>query len=206
MARSGFGARVLSLIRLPWWLHASVAVALWLGIRNWLPQLAPGTPLGDAVAHRTPQIAQVAAASMGVVAVLSFIRATWRRWRLRRRANPRAIGKLSWTEFESLAGELFRRQGYRVEERLANGADGGIDLVISRGAQKMLVQCKHWKSRPVGVSVVRELRGVVASEGANGGIVVCSGRFTAAAEAYADNEPVDLVDGMRLAELLRALR
>jgi len=78
--------------------------------------------------------------------------------------------------------------------------------VLHRGAERTLVQCKHWKSRPVGVPVVRELRGLVASENANRGILVCSGRFTAAAEAYAETEPVDLVDGARLAESIRALR
>jgi restriction system protein len=192
------------LIRLPWWLHACVAVALWMGIRHWVPQIAPGTALGDAAARSAPAIAWLAAACMSLVAALSLVRAAWRRWRLKRRASPRVIGKLSWSEFESLAGELYQRKGYRVEQRPRAGADGGIDLVLHRDGEKTLVQCKHWKSRPVGVSIVRELRGLVASEEADRGIVVCSGRFTAAAEAYAGAEPVDLVDGPRLAELIRA--
>src|SRR6185437_1415420 len=36
---------------------------------------------------------------------------------------------LSWSEFEQLVAELFRRQGYVVTENLIGGPDGGVDLV-----------------------------------------------------------------------------
>ena len=63
--------------------------------------------------------------------------------------------------------------------------DGGIDLVLSKGSEKFLVQCKQWKAFKVGVTVVRELYGVMAAKGAAGGFVVSSGRFTDDATAFA---------------------
>ena len=52
-----------------------------------------------------------------------------------------ALDEMSWREFELLVGEAFRLQGYRVSEQGGAGPDGGIDLVLSKGSEKYLVQC-----------------------------------------------------------------
>ena len=87
------------------------------------------------------------------------------------------------------------------------GADGGIDLVLTRpgknGSEKFLVQCKQWRAYKVGVDVVRELYGVMAAKGASGGFVVTSGRFTDDAISFARGRNVTLVDGPKLCGLLR---
>ena len=106
-----------------------------------------------------------------------------------------ALDGMSWREFEMLVGEAFRLQGYRVTELGGSGPDGGIDLVLSKGAEKFLVQCKQWKAFKVGVTVVRELYGVMAAKGAAGGFVVTSGRFTDDATAFASGRNIELIDG-----------
>ena len=114
-----------------------------------------------------------------------------------------ALDGMSWREFEMLVGEAFRLQGYRVTELGGSGPDGGIDLVLSKGSEKFLVQCKQWKAFKVGVTVVRELYGVMAAKGAAGGFVVTSGRFTDEATAFADGRNIKLIDGRLLHGLLR---
>ena len=86
------------------------------------------------------------------------------------------------------------------------GADGGVDLVLAWGNEKFLVQCKQWKAFKVGVDVVRELYGVMAAQGAAGGFVVTSGRFTADAAAFAQGRNVRLVDGAALHRLIGQAR
>ena len=115
----------------------------------------------------------------------------------------RVVDRMRWREFEMLVGESFRREGYRVREQGGNGADGGVDLVLWRGNEKFLVQCKHWKAYRVGVEVVRELYGVMAASGATGGFVVTSGRFSADAVEFASGRNVELIDGARLQERLK---
>jgi len=44
--------------------------------------------------------------------------------------------------------------------------------------QMALVQCKQWRALKVGVGEVRELCSVMAAQGAAGGVVMTSGRFT----------------------------
>ncbi len=106
--------------------------------------------------------------------------------------------------------EGFRFQGYQVAETGGGGADGGVDLVLTRpgtnGGEKFLVQCKQWRAFKVGVDVVRELYGVMAARGATGGFVVTSGRFTADAISFASGRNVTLVDGPQLHGLLRQAR
>ncbi len=138
-------------------------------------------------------------------------------WRRRARENlvtdvvkskaTDALDGMDWREFEMLVGEGFRLQGYQVVETGGGGADGGVDIVLTRpgknGGEKFLVQCKQWRAFKVSVGVVRELYGVMAARGATGGFVVTSGRFTGDAIAFASGRNVTLVDGPKLDGLLR---
>jgi restriction system protein len=114
-----------------------------------------------------------------------------------------ALDGMSWHEFELLVSEAFRLQGFRVAELGGSGPDGGIDLVLTKGTEKFLVQCKQWKAFKVSVTVVRELYGVMAAKGAAGGFVVTSGRFTEDATAFASGRNIKLIDGPQLHGLIR---
>ena len=114
-----------------------------------------------------------------------------------------ALDGISWQEFEMLVGEAFRLQGYQVAETGGAGPDGGVDLVLRRGGEKFLVQCKQWKAFTVGVTIIRELYGVMAANGAAGGMVVTSGRFTDDANAFAAGRNVTLIDGPALLKLIQ---
>ncbi|HJS92148.1 MAG TPA: restriction endonuclease [Steroidobacteraceae bacterium] len=132
----------------------------------------------------------------------------WRRSRASQLFNDAAAGgiarirEMSWPAFEQLVGEAFRRRGFSVAENITGGADGGIDLVLTKGTALHLVQCKQWRAGSVPVSVVRELKGVMAVRGATGGVVVTSGKFTPEAVAFAARADIELLDGQRLAAMI----
>ena len=113
-----------------------------------------------------------------------------------------ALEKMTWREFEGLAAEAFRKEGYRVVERGGDGPDGGVDLELHQGSDKYLVQCKQWKVSKVGVATVRELYGVMTAERAVGGFVVASGAFTDDAKAFAEGRSIRLVDARRLRAMI----
>lgn len=114
-----------------------------------------------------------------------------------------ALNDMSWQEFELLVGEAFRRKGYAVAENGGGGADGGVDLVLKKDGEKFLVQCKQWKARMVGVSIIRELYGVMAAEGAAGGFVVTSGIFSNDGKSFAEGRNVELIGGADLMALIK---
>lgn len=116
------------------------------------------------------------------------------------------LNGMSWQEFEMLVGEAYRRQGFDVKETGGGGADGGVDLVLTKNGQTVLVQCKQWKTFKVGVKVVRELYGVMAAQKAKGGVVVTSGVFTQEAKDFAEGKNINLVDGEKLRRVIDSVR
>jgi len=158
-------------------------------------------------------IRSLALAGQYVVPVLCFAGAGVSAWQRKQRqdlvgtvaGNPsaQALNGMTWSQFEQLVGESFRMQGYGVVETGTAGPDGGIDLVLSKGSEKFLVQCKQWRATKVGVTIVRELYGVMAARGAAGGFVVTSGAFTADAIAFAEGRNIQLIAGPDLHQLIR---
>ncbi|WP_455921833.1 restriction endonuclease [Pseudomonas putida] len=134
-------------------------------------------------------------------AMMSFF---GRRKRVELLNTGHAVNDFTWQEFELLVGEALRRQGFSIEETGTGGPDGGVDLIARKDGEKYLVQCKHWRAMQVGVPVVRELYGAMAAEGAVGGFVVTSGRFTEPAREFANGRNLKLVDGIRLKRWIAA--
>jgi restriction system protein len=121
----------------------------------------------------------------------------------RSRENPKtAIAAMSWRHFEQLVGEAFRLQGFSVLEMGGPGPDGGVDLVLHKDGKRYLCQCKHWKTWAVGVGVVRELKGVIAAQEADGGYVITGGHFTREAEVFARQCGIELIDGLALERMI----
>jgi restriction endonuclease len=130
--------------------------------------------------------------------------------RLRRQLLEQTSGlrQLSAVEFEHLVGELLRREGWRVEELGRHGApDGNVDLRVRRGSRVVLVQCKRWESRQVGVDEVRKLGGVLMRENlARGsGALYTSSDFTPTAIAEAKKIGIALIDRHELLARLEAV-
>lgn len=116
---------------------------------------------------------------------------------------------LTAEEFEWLAGETFRREGWSVEETgRQEGADGNVDLRLSRGSQRVLVQCKRWDSRLVGVDEIRELAGTLLREGLKGseGVFVTLSDYSKAAEAEANEIGIETINGRELFARMERVR
>ncbi len=67
---------------------------------------------------------------------------------------------------------------------------------------KILIQCKNYV-HPVGPSSVRDLCGVMASRKADRGILVCTSTVTEAAERFAKQNGIELVDGREVIETIK---
>ncbi len=115
---------------------------------------------------------------------------------------PDVVKAMGWREFESLICGVLRQEGYRVEERGGSRPDGEIDLIATKARKRLLVLCKHWKTRQVGASVIRDLSGIVAARRADGGIVVTGGMFTKEAHDLAVSCQIRLIDGEMLQQII----
>lgn len=193
-------------IRDPWWMLLSFAGVVYVVGVHLLPAWTFEQPLIENLTNQLPTLANgfslLLVGLAGLAGIQSFVLRAARRKLLAKNTHLDSIRALSWHQFEHLVGEAFRQQGYQVSEQGGAGADEGIDLVLHRLGQKTVVQCKHWQSGKVGVSVIREHRGVMSAQGTDQGIVVCTGRFTQPAMDFATANGVRLIDGAALAKLI----
>jgi len=110
---------------------------------------------------------------------------------------------LSQQDVERLVIGAYRARGYDVRPIRVAGEDDEGDLLLTKEAQRMLLQCKHWKTRKVGEMPVRELYGAMAAHSATGGILISSGAFTLEATRFAGFGGIELIDGAKLRALLQ---
>jgi len=207
--KSDFDQTVAALARLPWPVCLVLALVAWLGFHK-LAQIQP--PGAQHMAQLTGSIQATIFKTVGmflqVLAPIALLLAALMSWLAKRRrikllaeaesrTSTAPLQQLSWREFEQLVGAHFERLGYAVSFT-ANGADGGVDVVAKKGSESFLIQCKQWRATQIGVSVVRELFGVMTARGATGAFVVSIGAFSKDAKAFAEGRNIELVDANSL--------
>ena len=212
---TGLDAFFDTLVVMPWWVGPGCAAFFYALLRFFIPAIltstgGPDDPMaksfGAIFVSFSRELAPFAALLVLVIWGLAELKKLVDRRRLDSQTGLDSVGELSWAEFEELVAEAYRREGY-AGERTGNAArDGGVDVVLRRNGQTTLVQCKHWKTWTVGVKIVRELRGVMASEKADYGVVVSYGTFTSEATAFAQENRITLIGGKELVELIRSIQ
>ncbi len=206
MARKKNDGMLELLMDAPWWVGVVAAGVVYVGVGFILPAILLKNPMGGVLAAIFPPLAKWLSLFCLLAAGVSAIKG-WSRGRLLDgQKNIETIRALSWLDFEHLVGEAYRRQGFTIEETGGGGADGGVDLLLRKGTEKTVVQCKRWRERQVGVNVVRELYGVMVAEGAVRGIIVSSGTFTPDAVSFASGKSLTLVDGPALETLVGSVQ
>jgi len=201
MARKGEGLLDV-LVLLPWWVIVILSMMVYVGLKFIVPSLSTDNIFFQGFQTALPDLAHIFAWILLIPAPISAFNAWRKRKLLDNQKNIQTIRDLSWREFEELVAEAYRRQGYTVIENETIGADGGIDVRLRKDGDLHLVQCKNWKTSKVGVKVVREMYGVMVAEQASSVKIIISGMFTQEAKNFANDKPIDLVDGSQLETLI----
>ncbi|MDE1462962.1 restriction endonuclease [Spartinivicinus poritis] len=196
-------ASIRACLILPWWAFLLLAPIFYSLMAYYLPDQNFSIGVIERLVTSIEPYAKNTALVMLALAVFELIIYLFRGRanRTRVRVKGKDICKISWREFELLVAEAYRRKGYRVQVT-EGSADDGIDVVLKKGAQITLVQCKHWKNSKVGVKPVRELLGVITAKRAHKGIFVTSGTYTRPATEFAQANNLTLLDGEELQLLL----
>lgn len=170
------------LSRQPWWVTLVVAFVLFWIAYAIFPPVAPFVAV--------PFILLA-----GYIAFVQF-----------RKGTPGNVGEvierlraMSWDEFSAVVTAAYRKQGYTVLPAEAPG----YDFKLVRDGRSTLLQCRRWKVNQVGEGPVRELAKAVDRAEAARGICLTAGDFSRPARSLAASEPIALVSGAELAELVR---
>ncbi len=203
-----------SVASLPWPVGIVLGIVVFFGVRYGIGWYFAGSAstLTQAMERQFQSngvlnpIAWMALAIFWLGAFVSWLTQRKRSRLLDAQTGVESLGAMSWRQFEGLVGEAFRRQGYAVEQTGLGGADGGVDLILQKNGRRELVQCKQWRKAQVNVAVVREMWGLATHHQVDAVKIVCAGNFTTDAEAFARGKPIELINGSRLANLIREVQ
>lgn len=175
--------RILS--RQPWWVTLLVGFGLFALVRVFYPPIAP---------------------FIMVPFALLAIYIGFKQWRSGSSADAGerlvALRAMAWDEFSTLVTDAYRRDGYAVAP--SDGA--GHDFKLTKNGRLTLLQCRRWKVSQVGAGPVRELATAIDKNEAYNGICIGGNDFSAPARALAKQEPITLIAGLELAQLVIAVQ
>ena len=193
------------LLRLPPWVCLALGVVSY-GVLDWL-QRGQVVPMGGRLLSFTTSLyAPMALVFFVFFAALSGVHRARRAKLVDEQTGLESLRHTPWKDFEVLVAEAFLRQGYTADYSFGTGPDGGVDIALTKAGRTTLVQCKRWKEWSVGVSVVREMFGILHDRQADEVIIVTTGHFTTDALAFAKGKPVKLMDGGLLWEMVRQVQ
>lgn len=189
----------------PWWVCPMTAAIVYIVLASALPWLLSRSPVLDSLGVLSRALALPTTAAILIIGLVAWISRLAGSRLLDGQTGVDTMTNITWQDFERLIAAAYRRQGYSVSET-GGGADDGIDLILHRDGERVLVQCKHWHSFKVGVQLIRELHGVTHSNGNLGSraIFVTFGEYTNEASAFARDNGIELVDGKALWPMVRA--
>jgi restriction system protein len=174
------------LSRSPWWLSVLIAAAVFMLVRQFLPDNA-------ALASTLP--------FLGI--------AGYAGWRQSRVPNPErvaealaAVRAMPWQEFAAIMESAFRSDGYAVVALTR----GPADFELSKGGRVALASCKRWKVAQTGIEALRELMREKESSGAQECIYVAAGDLSQRARQFAAQKEIRLLCEAELAKFLERSR
>jgi len=170
------------LVRSPWWLSVLIAAALFMAVRQFMPDYA------------------ALASTLPFLAIAGY--AGWRQMRApsaERGADALArLRALSWRAFAALIEEAFRRDGHTVVAL----ADGVADYELRKNGRVTLLGCKRWKVAQTGIEPLRELLHAKQAADAQECIYVAAGDLSPNARQFAAQNGIRLLCAAELAQFL----
>lgn len=115
--------------------------------------------------------------------------------------KPQLFANLDSADFERLLYRLFESMGYKIEH-VGHPKDQGADLILNRGAERIVVQAKRFIGTPVGNKAVQEAVAARNYYNCNGAIVATSSNLTQEAINLAKSNNVYLINRKELQNLL----
>ena len=176
------GSLFATLSRSPWWASVLMAAALFMAVRQFLP---------DYVAF---------AATLPFLAIAGY--AGWRQMRTpsaERSADAlAALRALTWKAFAMRIEEAFRRDGHTVVARTGSGAD----YELRKSGRLALAGCRRWKVAQAGVEPLRELLQAKQAADAEECIYVTAGDLSPNARQFAAQNGIRLLCAAELLAFL----
>jgi len=134
--------------------------------------------------------------------LLSELRITWEAVTEKRQTVCSRVTQVEARQFEYEIARLLSVMGYRTDVTRATG-DDGVDVFARKDGEKVVVQCKRWKGRVVGRSIIDELGGTAKRYEATHAIIATTSSFSPDARRAAEQLNIEMWDFDHLTSLMR---
>jgi len=143
MARTKPNAGILTLpMAFPWSVSVLLAGLVYGGLHYVVPGFFATKPLLVGIAAELQQIAGVVAFVILLMAPLPLVLAASRYKLVGQPAELASIRAMPWQGFEKLCGEVYRRQGFAVQEHGERGTDGTIEQASAESGGRVATEPK----------------------------------------------------------------
>lgn len=191
------------LTQIPWWIYLSLSVSFYLFLNYLVPYFkVQGALFNEAELSLGPVLAPVVALALLAPASFSLLKFNKKKKLHELREEIRSIQEVPWGKLKEMVAEAYRRSGYMFLEKSPLSTDPSVDLVMRKGANLYLVQCRYWQNRKLGIREVKKFQALLLEKQAVGGFLLTTGIFTREARHYCLSRPINLVDGIALVDLL----
>jgi len=190
------------LVKLPWWLGLVIAAVAYTIFTVSVPRHLGQSAVLLGVRSAGALVAWLTAVVFTVISLFSLAR-----MRLASRADapPKDVAwvrALDWEACNELMGHCWRGRGFELAEFAGETVDDDLLLVQLRSRQRSLVRYRHWRALNVGADPVRDLFAAMKSRDASRAFLITSGQFSIEALEFAQDKPIELIDGAALADML----
>ncbi len=107
------------------------------------------------------------------------------------------------SDFEQYIADLFSKLGFKTKV-VGGGYDRGVDVIAEKDGIKHYIQCKKFITSVVNVHDIRDFYGAIADHLADAkAYFITTNKFTLEAEKFAEDKPIELIDGSKLIKYIR---
>ena len=121
--------------------------------------------------------------------------------------NLKVFSAIEWRRFEAVCETLFAQGGFQARIQ-QHGTDNGVDIwlysknVTNSALPAAVVQCKHWRGKPVTIKEMTEFFEVMNAFEVQRGIFATTSTFTREAVEFAKVSNISTLDGAGLLALI----
>jgi len=192
-------------VELPWWAGFVCAGLVYVFLKWIFPSLTVSSALLEPLAAGARSSAALWALIFLALVSLSPLRAYRKRRLLDLETSLASIRALPQARFEQFAAEAFQNEGYAAARCGTAERNDGVDFTLERDQEKVLVQCRRWRSATIDSAPLRALYALMSTEQASGCVFVTTGGYGDDALQFAAGKPIRLIAGRELEKMLRDL-
>jgi restriction system protein len=189
-------------------IYTCLAVAAVAALSAGLAYALPVLEVNDHWLQRAPwrHLALWAGSTLSLLAALAaFIVHFWRT-AMRGHDSLQSIRWLSPREFNRLVEEGFRGQGYVVQSSERFFSRAGIDLILRKAENHILVLCRRDPEPARQLAAVQELHAATATLQGGSGLLITCERVAPEVKAYAAEQGIAVIEGPALLKLVERAR